>query len=64
MHELGKLFLDVLAGMFLIGLAGSALVVGISFVEDFGELFSSDEGPVEPPRPPHGGHGSAAHEVR
>ena len=35
--------------VFLLGLAGSAIVVLISFVEDFFELFSSDE-TVEPVR--------------
>ena len=38
-----------LSAAFLIGLAGSAIVVVISFVEDFSELFSSDDG----------GHGKA-----
>ena len=64
MHALATLFLDILIAMFLLGIVGSALVVAISFVEDFRELFSSDEGPEEPPRPPHSRRSSAAHEVR
>lgn len=32
--------MDVLTIMFFAGLAGSAVVVVISFIEDFGELFS------------------------
>jgi hypothetical protein len=32
----------ILVGMFLLGMAGSAIVVAISFVEDFRELFSHD----------------------
>lgn len=33
----------VLEVMFFVGLAGSAVVVAISFVEDIGDLFGSDE---------------------
>jgi hypothetical protein len=35
-------FMRLLVGMFLLGLAGSTIVVIISFVEDFRELFSRD----------------------
>jgi hypothetical protein len=34
---------DVLVGMFLIGGAGSAFVIAISFAEDMRELFNRDE---------------------
>jgi hypothetical protein len=33
----------IASGVFLLGLAGSSVVVLISFVEDFFELFSKDE---------------------
>ena len=45
-------FVDVVVALFFIGLAGSAVVVLISFVEDFRELFASDESAPEPARPP------------
>jgi len=35
-------FIRLLELAFFVGLAGSAVVVVISFVEDFGELFHSD----------------------
>jgi hypothetical protein len=38
----GTIVIRVLVGMFLLGLAGSAIVVLISFVEDFRELVSHD----------------------
>jgi len=34
--------MHVTVGLFLLGLAGSTIVVVISFVEDFRELFSRD----------------------
>jgi len=43
MHFVGTIFIDLLVAMFFIGLAGSAIVILISFVEDFRELFGSDE---------------------
>ena len=33
----------VITALFFIGLAGSAIVIGISFVEDFHELFGPDD---------------------
>lgn len=42
-HEAAAFFIHVLTWMFLVGLAGSAVVVVISFVEDIQELFSKDE---------------------
>jgi hypothetical protein len=41
----------VITGLFFIGLAGSAIVIGISFVEDFHELFGPDEPSPEPTKP-------------
>jgi len=32
-----------LEALFLVGIAGSAIVVLLSFIEDFGELFGRDE---------------------
>jgi hypothetical protein len=43
MHQLGVIFIWTLTGMFMLGLAGSAIVVLISFVEDFNELFHGDD---------------------
>ena len=42
MMQLGTIVIRVLVGMFMLGLVGSAIVVLISFVEDFRELFSHD----------------------
>jgi hypothetical protein len=52
MHALGVIFIDVLIAFFFIGMAGSAVVVVISFVEDFHELFDKDDSAPEPARPP------------
>jgi len=52
MHSLGVVFVDVIIALFFLGLAGSAIVVVISFVEDFQELFDSDDAVAEPARPP------------
>ena len=48
MHALGTLFIHLLSTIFFIGLAGSAVVIAISFVEDFHELFGPDD-----PTPEH-----------
>lgn len=48
MHALGRVFVDVAIGMFFLGLAGSAIVILIAFVEDFQELFGEDEGSQAP----------------
>ena len=42
---LAKLAMDVLEVMFFVGLAGSAVVVLISFIEDGKELVGKDEPP-------------------
>jgi hypothetical protein len=52
MHGLGVVFIDAITGLFFIGLVGSAVVVIISFIEDFHELFDSDDSVAEPVRPP------------
>jgi hypothetical protein len=39
MHEIIAFFMRVLSTIFLVGMAGSAVVVAISFVEDLHELF-------------------------
>ena len=54
MHVLGTFVIRVITALFFIGLAGSAIVIAISFVEDFHELFGSNEpssGPVETQNP-------------
>lgn len=51
MLAFGLFLVRALTVLFFVGLVGSAVVVLISFVEDFQELFSPDE-PAEPKRPP------------
>ena len=51
MHALGVVLIDLIIALFFFGLLGSAVVVLISFVEDFHELFASDDstpGPASP----------------
>ena len=43
MHGLGRALIYIVTTMFLSGLVGSAVVVLISFVEDFRELFPGDD---------------------
>lgn len=43
MHQLGVIFVWTVTGMFMLGLVGSAVVVMISFVEDFRELYHRDD---------------------
>jgi hypothetical protein len=52
MFRVGIFLAHLLTAMFLIGLVGSAVVVIVSFVEDFRELFSDDEVAPIPPPPP------------
>jgi hypothetical protein len=42
MHQIAVASIYALTGMFLVGLAGSVIVILISFVEDFRELFGDD----------------------
>lgn len=43
MFQVATFGIHFLSAVFLIGLVGSAIVVAISFVEDFAELFSADD---------------------
>lgn len=43
MHGVGSFLMHLITALFFIGLAGSAIVIAISFVEDFRELFGPDE---------------------
>ena len=47
MHVLGAFLMRVITVLFFVGLAGSAIVIAISFVEDFHELFGPDEASSE-----------------
>ena len=60
MYAIGKLLIDVIVALFVIGMAGSAVVIVISFVEDFRELFGPDEGPPEAEAPPGPAHAKPA----
>lgn len=48
MHAIGKVLIDVIVVLFFVGMAGSAIVVVISFFEDFKELFGDDDAVPEP----------------
>jgi hypothetical protein len=52
MIRVGTFLVHLVTALFLIGLVGSAVVVIISFVEDFRELFSDDEVAPTAPHPP------------
>lgn len=53
MYAIGKVLIDVIVTLFFVGMAGSAVVILISFVEDFRELFGDDETPeLEPKHSP------------
>jgi len=52
MHPLGVVFVDVIVALFFVGLVGSSVVIVISFVEDFHELFGQDDSQQEPALPP------------
>ena len=43
MYAIGKALIDVIVTLFFVGMAGSAVVIFISFIEDFRELFGDDE---------------------
>jgi len=43
MTQLAATCIHALVTMFLVGMAGSTIVVVISFVEDFQELFGDDD---------------------
>jgi len=48
MHAIASLIIHLLVVAFFVGLAGSAVVVLISFAEDGKELFGKDEKTVPP----------------
>ena len=52
MIHLEKIGIDLVVAMFVVGTAGSAIVVLISFVEDFREFFISEETPPMAPSTP------------
>lgn len=56
MHAIGNFFVHLITALFFIGLAGSLIVIVISFVEDFHELF----GPDEPNSGPEGSSSTGA----
>jgi hypothetical protein len=60
MHFVGTMFVDLMVTLFFIGMAGSAVVVLVSFVEDFRELFGSDESAPELPSRPQSESASLA----
>jgi len=47
MYAIGKFLIDAIVVMFFVGIAGSVVVIIISFIEDFRELFGSDDGPAQ-----------------
>lgn len=52
MQGLGTFFMHAVTVLFFIGLAGSAIVIAISFIEDFKELFGPDEPSSAPAKVP------------
>jgi hypothetical protein len=62
MHAIAKMLIDLSVVSFFVGMAGSAVVVVIAFVDDFRELFGSDDDSSELERPsPSPGIKSATH---
>jgi hypothetical protein len=60
MYAIGKFLIDAIVVMFFVGMAGSAVVVAISFVDDFKELFGPDDPTPEPVHAPEKAIASAA----
>lgn len=52
LNSIGSYGIHIAEAVFLIGLAGSSIVILISFVEDFFELFSKNEESETAPRTP------------
>jgi hypothetical protein len=51
MHALGTFLMHLLTVLFFVGMAGSAVVIILAFVEDFRELFGpDDESSTEAPK--------------
>ena len=61
MHFVGTMFVNLMVSIFFIGMAGSAVVILISFVEDFRELFGSDESAAESHARPNSEVGPLSH---
>ena len=62
MYAIAKMLIDLIVVSFFVGMAGSAVVVVIAFVDDFRELFGSDDDPSELEKPvPFPATKSAAH---
>jgi hypothetical protein len=62
MHAFAVFLTHAVTILFLIGLAGSAVVIVISFVEDWGDLFGPDEPTTEAkPNRPHEDTSVAVH---
>jgi len=54
LNAIGSYAINIASVVFLVGLAGSCIVVLISFFEDFGELFSKNDEPgMAEPRTPN-----------
>jgi len=53
MHGFGTFLVRLVTILFFTGLAGSTIVIAISFVEDFRELFGPDEPSERPLKRPH-----------
>jgi hypothetical protein len=52
-HKLDLFAIHFVSTLFLLGMAGSAVVVLLAFFGDFRELFSNDQGEVIDTRPPN-----------
>jgi hypothetical protein len=62
MHAFAVFLIRAVMILFFIGLAGSAVVIVISFFEDWGELFGPDEPTIEAkPNRPHEDTSVAVH---
>jgi hypothetical protein len=62
MYAIAKMLIDLIVVSFFVGMAGSAVVVVIAFVDDFRELFGSDDDSLELEKPaPLPSARSAAH---
>lgn len=60
MYAIGKFLIDAIVVLFFVGIAGSAVVIVISFVEDFRELFGPDESSPQHEEPPSTAHMKSA----
>jgi len=60
MHVVGTFFFRLITILFFVGMAGSAIVVFMAFVEDFRDLFGSDDTPEPEHAPPSAARPSPA----